>query len=104
MKTAYACFSTDVIHEGHLNIINEAKKYGKVVIGCLSDKASIRYNRFPTVPENERIELYKSIDGIDSVILQNDMLYDDVIKNYIQITLYMVIIGILALNLRLGIM
>lgn len=80
MKTVYACFSTDVIHEGHLNIINEAKKYGKVVIGCLSDKASIRYNRFPTVPENERIELYKSIDGIDSVILQNDMLYDDVIK------------------------
>ena len=26
MKTAYTCFCTDVIHEGHLNIINEAKK------------------------------------------------------------------------------
>jgi phosphoenolpyruvate phosphomutase len=80
MKTVYTCFSTDVIHEGHLNIIKEAQKYGRVVVGCLSDKASIRYNRFPTVPENERMELYKQIEGIDSVILQNDMLYDDVIE------------------------
>ena len=80
MKTVYTCFSTDVIHEGHMNIIKEAQKYGRVVIGCLSDKASIRYNRFPTVPENERMELYKNIAGIDSVILQNDMLYDDVIE------------------------
>lgn len=80
MKTVYTCFSTDVIHEGHLNIIKEAQKYGRVVVGCLSDKASIRYNRFPTVSENERMELYKTIEGIDSVILQNDMLYDDVIE------------------------
>lgn len=81
MKTAYACFSTDVIHEGHLNIIREAQKYGRVVIGCLSDKASIRYNRFPTVSEKDRLELYKKIDGVDSVILQTDMLYDDVIES-----------------------
>ena len=80
MKTAYTCFSTDVIHEGHLNIIREAQKYGRVVVGCLSDKASIRYNRFPTVPEKDRIERYKTLIGVDSVILQNDMLYDDVIE------------------------
>lgn len=79
MKTVYTCFSTDVIHEGHLNIIREAQKYGRVVVGCLSDKASIRYNRFPTVQENMRMDMYKKIKGIDSVILQDDMLYDDVI-------------------------
>ena len=81
MKTVYTCFSTDVIHDGHINIINEARKLGRVVVGCLSDKASIRYNRFPTVPENERLNLYKSIEGVDSVVLQNDMLYDDVIES-----------------------
>lgn len=80
MKTVYTCFSTDVIHEGHLKIIKEAQKYGRVVVGCLSDKASIRYNRFPTVSENDRMKLYQTIEGIDSVILQNDMLYDDVIE------------------------
>ena len=80
-KTVYTCFSTGIIHEGHLNIIKEALKYGRVVIGCLSDKASIRYNRFPAVSEKERMELYKNIEGIDSVILQEDMLYEDVIHS-----------------------
>lgn len=80
MKTVYTCFSTDIIHDGHLNIVKEAQKLGRVVVGCLSDKASIRYNRFPTISEAERIALYESIEGVDSVILQNDMLYDDVIE------------------------
>ena len=35
----------------------------------------------PTIPEKQRIELYKTIDGIDSVILQQDMLYNDVIES-----------------------
>ncbi len=81
MKIAYTCFCTDIIHEGHLNIIREAQKYGRVVVGCLSDKASIRYNRFPTVSEKDRIDLYKNLEGVDSVIFQEDMLYDDVIES-----------------------
>lgn len=79
MKTVYTCFATDVIHAGHLNIIKEAQKYGRVVVGCLSDRASIRYNRFPTVSEDKRIQMYEEIDGVDSVIVQNDMFYEDVI-------------------------
>lgn len=79
MKKVYTCFSTDVIHEGHLNIVNEAKKYGRVIIGALSDKASIRYNKFPSVSQEERIKLYRSIEGVDEVVIQDDMMYDDVI-------------------------
>ena len=79
MKKAYTCFCTDIIHEGHLNIINEAKKYGRVIVGALSDRALIRYNRFPTLPQEERIKLYRSIEGVDEVVIQEDMLYDDVI-------------------------
>lgn len=79
MKTVYTCFCTDVIHDGHLNIINEAKKYGKVVVGALSDKALIRYNKFPTISLEDRVRLYESIEGVDSVVIQNDMLYEDVI-------------------------
>lgn len=80
MKTVYTCFCTDVIHDGHLNIINEARKRGKVVVGCLSDEALIRYNRFPTVTQEDRVRLYRSIEGVDSVVIQNDALYDDVIN------------------------
>ena len=60
MKKVYTCFCTDVIHDGHLNILNEAKKYGRVIVGCLSDKALIRYNRFPTVSkESMRLSFRK---------------------------------------------
>ena len=79
MKTVYTCFCTDVIHDGHLNIVNEARKRGKVIIGCLSDEASIRYNKFPTISQDERIKLYSSIDGVEEVVIQNEMMYDDII-------------------------
>ena len=80
MKTVYTCFCTDIIHEGHLNIIEQAHKYGKVIVGALTDEALIRYNRFPTVSLEDRIKLYKSLDGVEEVVVQEDMLYDGVIK------------------------
>ena len=74
MKTVYTCFCTDVIHEGHLNILREAKKYGRVVVGALSDEALIRYNRFPTLPFSERVQLYAALDGVDEVVVQEEMM------------------------------
>lgn len=80
MKTVYSCFTTDVIHEGHLNIINEAKKYGNVVIGVLTDEAMVKFDRFPTISFEERFEMVKSIPGVDKVITQSDVMYDEVIE------------------------
>lgn len=79
MKKVYTCFCTDIIHEGHLNIINEAKKHGRVIVGALSDEASIRYNKFPTIPIEERLKLYRSLEGIDQVVVQDQIHYDDII-------------------------
>ena len=53
MKTIYTCFSTDAVHEGHLNIINEAKKYGLITVGALTDKAMVSFSRFSTLSEPE---------------------------------------------------
>lgn len=80
MKKVYTCFCTDVIHEGHLNIINEAKKYGEVIVGVLSDEAMIRFNRFPTVTFQERLEMAKNIEGVSRVIVQDEIMYDKVIE------------------------
>ena len=79
MKSVYTCFCTDVIHEGHLNIINEARKLGRVIVGCLSDEALIRYNKFPTISQEERIKLYRTLEGVEEVVIQNDTFYDDVV-------------------------
>ena len=79
MKTVYTCFATDVIHEGHLNIIHQAQKYGDVIVGVLSDEALIRFNRFPTISFSERVALVKSLDGVSKVVTQTDVLYDRII-------------------------
>lgn len=79
MKLVYACFTTDVIHEGHLNIIHEAKKYGDVIIGVLADKVMVRFNQFPMLAQDERIEMIRKIAGVKDVILQENIMYDDII-------------------------
>lgn len=80
MKTVYACFTTDVIHEGHRNIIHEAQKYGKVILGVLSDSAMVQFNRFPTISFEERRKLLSELPGISEVIVQNEVEYDAVIQ------------------------
>ncbi len=80
MKKAYTCFCTDVIHEGHLNIIKEAQKYGEVIVGVLSDEAMVRYNRFPVVSFEERIQMVTELEGVSDVVIQKDIMYDQIIK------------------------
>lgn len=79
MKRVYTCFCTDNIHEGHIKIIEEAKRLGDVTIGVLCDSEMIRYNRFPLLTTDERVEMVKTIPGIKNVIVQNSLLYDEVI-------------------------
>ena len=79
MKTVYACFCTDIIHEGHLNIIRKAKEYGEVIAGVLCDSEMIRYNRFPTVSFEERIKMLEAVSDISRVVVQNNIMYDEII-------------------------
>lgn len=76
MAVAYACFCTDILHEGHKNIIRTAAKYGEVVAGVLSDEAMIRYNRFPTVSIGERVHMLEELDEVSRVVVQDEILYD----------------------------
>lgn len=76
MKKVYTCFCTDVIHEGHLNIIHEALKYGEVIVGVLDDPSMVRFNRFPTVSFEERIAMVEAIEGVSRVVVQREIMYD----------------------------
>ncbi len=79
MKKVYTCFCTDVIHEGHLNLLREAQKYGEVTVGVLSDAAMIRFNRFPTVSFEERLRMVQELSGVAQVVIQDDVMYDKII-------------------------
>ena len=80
MSIVYTCFTTDIIHEGHLNIINESKKLGDLVVGVLDDSALIKYNYFPLKSLEERKKMIEKIDGVKEVIVQKDIMYDEIIS------------------------
>jgi len=53
--------STDLIHQGHLNIIAEGCKLGKVIIGLLTDEAIARYKCLLFIPHNQKKILVEKI-------------------------------------------
>ena len=80
MKKVYTCFCTDVIHEGHLNILREASKLGEVYVGVLSDEAMVGFNRFPTISLEQRIEIVRSTGLVHQVLVQEEIVYDKILQ------------------------
>ena len=74
-RTVYMCFSTDIIHGGHIAIIKKAQKLGRLIIGVLSDEAVASYKRVPLVPATERKRLFENIAGVYKVVDQNTLSY-----------------------------
>ena len=81
-RTVYMCFSTDVIHSGHIAILRKAQKLGKVIIGVLSDEAVVNYKRFPLLPFEERKSLFESMAGIYKIVKQDTLSYRENLLRY----------------------
>ncbi len=76
-RTVYMCFSTDIIHGGHIAIIKKAQKLGRLIIGVLSDEAVASYKRLPLVPAAERKKLFENVAGVYKVVDQNTLSYKE---------------------------
>lgn len=81
-RTVYMCFSTDMIHSGHISIIRKAEKLGKLIIGVLSDEAVISYKRFPLLPFEERKTMFENIAGVYKVVEQRTLSYRENLEKY----------------------
>jgi phosphoenolpyruvate phosphomutase / 2-hydroxyethylphosphonate cytidylyltransferase len=75
MKKVYVGMSADLIHPGHLNIINEARKLGEVTVGLLTDKAIAGYKRLPYLTFEQRKIIVENIKGVEKVIPQETLDY-----------------------------
>ncbi|MCK9560832.1 MAG: phosphoenolpyruvate mutase [Candidatus Marinimicrobia bacterium] len=75
MIKVYVGMSADLIHPGHLNIINEAQKYGEVIIGLLTDQAIASYKRLPYLTYEQREIIVKAIKGVAEVVPQETLDY-----------------------------
>ena len=75
LKKVYVGMCADLIHHGHLNIINEAKKYGNVTIGLLTDGAIATYKRVPALNYEQRKVVVENIKGVANVVPQKTLDY-----------------------------
>ena len=75
MKTVYVGMSADLVHPGHLNVINEAAKLGEVVVGLLTDEAIASYKRLPYMTYEERRQVVDALKGVNRTMPQATLDY-----------------------------
>ena len=74
-NVVYIGLAADILHEGHINILKIASKYGKVVVGLLTDQAIASYKKFPYLNYKQRYSIVKNLKYVSSVIPQDTQDY-----------------------------
>jgi len=77
MARVYVGMSADLVHPGHLNILNEAAKLGDVTVGVLTDAAIASYKRLPFMTFEQRSEIISNIKAVSSVVPQETLDYSN---------------------------
>ncbi len=81
-RLVYMCFSTDIIHEGHISIIRKARRLGKLMVGVLSDEAVASYKAFPLVSYEDRKTMLENVVGVYKAVEQKTLSYKENILKY----------------------
>lgn len=81
MKKVYMSFSSDIIHNGHINIIKKAAKLGELTIGALTDNIVASYKRYPILSCRDRMDILRAISGVNDVVEQNTLSYANILRH-----------------------
>ncbi len=82
MKEVYVTMCADILHKGHLNIIKEAAKRGRVTIGLLTDEAVASYKRLPYLDYEHRKAVIENLRDVDRVVKQDQLDYRPNLRQY----------------------
>lgn len=75
------CF--DLLHPGHLSLLEQARALGDALIVGVNSDASVRQNKGagrPIVPEQERAEILAALECVDSVVIFDEPTPREVIR------------------------
>lgn len=81
-KTVYVGMSADLIHPGHLNILEHAATLGDVTVGLLTDRAIASYKRLPHLTYEQRRVIVQSLRYVHEVVPQETLDYVDNLRRY----------------------
>ena len=79
-KIVYVPLAADILHEGHLNILKIASKYGKVTVGLLTDEAIVQYKNLPFFDYDQRFKIVSNLKLVDEVIPQDSWNYKEILN------------------------
>ena len=79
-KIVYVPLAADILHEGHLNILKIASKYGKVIVGLLTDAAIIKYKNLPFFDYDQRFKIVSNLKLVDEVMPQDSWDYKKILN------------------------
>lgn len=82
MAKVYMAMSADIVHQGHLNVINQARNLGDVIVGLHTDDVIRGYWRNPIMKYDERKEVIENIKGVIEVIPQDTL---DQVSNILKV-------------------
>lgn len=82
MPKVYVGMTADVLHHGHINLIEAARKYGDVMVGLLTDNAVSRRKRLPVLSFLQRKRIVENIVGVSQVVPQETWDYSDNLLKY----------------------
>ncbi|MCK4640942.1 MAG: adenylyltransferase/cytidyltransferase family protein [Candidatus Marinimicrobia bacterium] len=75
MKIVYSYYVLDLVHRGHLKMMENAKaiagKDGKLIVGILTDEAVMEKKPKPIVSFDERFDLANALKYVDLVVAQD---------------------------------
>lgn len=74
-KSVYIGMSADILHHGHINIIQHAAALGNVTIGLLTDRAVATYKRLPFLNYEQRKKILSEIKGVRTITPQEEWDY-----------------------------
>ena len=74
-KKVYVGLSADIMHEGHINILKTASKFGEITVGLLTDQAIASYKKIPYLTYKQREVVIKNIKYVSKVIPQKTLDY-----------------------------
>jgi len=82
MPSVYVGMTADVLHHGHINVIEQARKYGDVMIGLLTDAAVADHKRVPYLTYEQRKKVVENISGVTRVVSQEEWDYAPNLRRY----------------------
>ena len=74
-RTVYLCFSSDILYNAHFELLRQARRIGKVIVGVLTDEVVSSYKRYPLLSFSQRKEMFENIAGVDRVVEQDSLSY-----------------------------